>query len=172
MLGPVNITLPANSSINRDRSQNIPGFAPAGSYSFNGYIGIHPDTVWDSDAFPFSKQGIRNWGLGISDWSGGGDSFDSQQTGSILYPLVFSLSVHPNPFNAATVLGFKLQASGFVHLAVFDLSGRLVAILVNGWREAGPHEVTFEGSGWPSGVYIYRIQTGEQCASGKMMLLK
>lgn len=48
----------------------------------------------------------------------------------------------------------------------------MVADLVNDWRDAGYHDVTFDGSNLASGVYIYLIQTGENLASGKMVLLK
>jgi hypothetical protein len=43
---------------------------------------------------------------------------------------------------------------------------------VNGWREAGRHEVTFDGSDLPSGIYIYRMEAGEWQGRGKMILLK
>jgi len=47
-----------------------------------------------------------------------------------------------------------------------------VATLVDGMREAGMQEVTFDGSNLPSGVYLYRLEAGEQTASGKMVLMK
>jgi len=65
---------------------------------------------------------------------------------------------------------------------VFDISGRTVGMsgsgttpttaLVDGWREAGVHEVTFDGSKLASGVYIYWLQAGDFTASGKMVLVK
>ena len=55
---------------------------------------------------------------------------------------------------------------------VYDLSGRKVAQLVNGWREAGPHEVTFDASGLASGVYIYTIEAEGMVVSGKLVLMK
>jgi hypothetical protein len=59
-----------------------------------------------------------------------------------------------------------------VNLAVYDISGRLVTTLVNGWREAGVHEVTFDGSGLVSGVYLYQLEAGDFTAGGKMVLIK
>jgi len=55
---------------------------------------------------------------------------------------------------------------------VYDILGREVAILVNGILSAGQHQVTFDGAGMASGIYMYRLQTGSQVLTGKMMLMK
>ncbi len=78
----------------------------------------------------------------------------------------------PNPFNPSTAISYQLQAASHVHLQVFDTTGRLVATLVDGRREAGTHEVTFDGSNLPSGVYLYTLTAGQHSVSGKMVLLK
>jgi hypothetical protein len=57
-------------------------------------------------------------------------------------------------------------------LKIYDVSGRKVADLVNGWREAGSHAVTFDGSALASGVYLYRIEAGDYSAVSKMVLMK
>jgi hypothetical protein len=59
-----------------------------------------------------------------------------------------------------------------VKLSVSDISGRQVAELVNGWRDAGIHEVTFDGSGLASGFYVYKLTAGDFHAAGKMALMK
>ena len=65
-----------------------------------------------------------------------------------------------------------MRDASFVNLAVYDVQGRLVSELVNGWRDAGIHEVTFDGSGLASGIYLYRIEAGEYSAVGKMVLVR
>ncbi len=79
---------------------------------------------------------------------------------------------YPNPFNPTTVLSFQLSISSRINIAVFDISGRKVKELVNGWRDAGVHEVTFDGTGLASGIYVYQLQVGDFTASGKMVLMK
>jgi len=79
---------------------------------------------------------------------------------------------YPNPFNPTTTISFALPTATTVNLTVYDLSGRQVATLVNGWRVAGTHEVTFDGSNLASGVYTYRLQAGDFIANGKMALMK
>ena len=82
------------------------------------------------------------------------------------------MRVRPNPFNPTTAISYQLSADSHVKLQVFDISGRPVATLVDGWGKAGLHEVTFDGSNLPSGIYIYRITAGNWSASEKMILLK
>jgi len=82
------------------------------------------------------------------------------------------LTVSPNPFNPETALGYRLSAPGWVSLQVYDTAGRETAKLVNGWQDAGAHEVTFDGAGLPSGIYFVRLQAGEGMAVQKIVLLK
>lgn len=84
---------------------------------------------------------------------------------------------YPNPFNPTTTISFVLPASGSVSLEVFDLSGRTVATLLSQTMEAGPHEVRWDGRdewGNPvsSGVYLYRIRSGDFAKTRKMVLMK
>ena len=93
-------------------------------------------------------------------------------TGRDACPTILLPPDSPNPFNPSTTIRFDLPAAGQVSLAVYDVSGRLVATLADGLRQAGAHEVTFDGSGLASGVYLYRISAGQRTATGKMVLLK
>jgi hypothetical protein len=88
-------------------------------------------------------------------------------------PQAFELNgAYPNPFNPTTTINFTLPLSVKVNLTVYDVNGRELASLVNGYREAGTHEVTFDGSQLASGVYLYTLTAGEYRARGKMVLLK
>jgi hypothetical protein len=79
---------------------------------------------------------------------------------------------YPNPFNPTTAVSYQLPAVSEVELAVYDLLGREVAILVNGRRPAGRFEVKFDGSGLASGVYICRLRAGQYLESRKMVLMR
>ncbi len=78
----------------------------------------------------------------------------------------------PNPFNPSTVLSYQLQAASKVNLSVYDIQGRLVAMLTDGVRGAGIHEVTFDASNLASGIYLYCLTAGLFKASGRMVLIK
>ena len=79
---------------------------------------------------------------------------------------------HPNPFNPTTKISFSLPEAANVKLIVFDVNGREVMQLLNGFLNVGQHSVTFDGSNLSSGVYFYRIQAGKVLKSRPMMLLK
>lgn len=81
-------------------------------------------------------------------------------------------SAYPNPFNPTTNIRYQLAQSGNVNLTVYDMVGRQVAVLENRVMSAGAHQVTFDAGHLASGVYIYRLVTGEQQLTGKMILIK
>jgi hypothetical protein len=85
----------------------------------------------------------------------------------------FSLAQnYPNPFNPSTEISFNLAKSAKVKLAVYNLLGKEVAVLVNGTRSAGPQTVTFNAKNLSSGVYFYKLESGSTVLAKKMMLLK
>jgi hypothetical protein len=87
--------------------------------------------------------------------------------------LEFALQgAYPNPFNPATDIRYQIPDARHVSLKVYDTAGRLVAILADGWQEAGTHQATFNGSNLASGVYLYTLTTGSNHAAGKMVLMK
>ena len=79
---------------------------------------------------------------------------------------------YPNPFNPTTTIQYNLPAAMHVRLAVYDVLGREVAVLVDNTNEAGTHEVSFDASRLSSGVYFYTLQTPEQTLTKRIMLAK
>ncbi len=96
---------------------------------------------------------------------------------STVIPKEFSLSQnYPNPFNPSTKIQYALPQEGKVSIIVYDLTGREIMNLINGeLKAAGNYEVRFNGSGFASGVYFYRIQvTGAKSfeSTRRMVLIK
>ena len=79
---------------------------------------------------------------------------------------------HPNPFNPATRIEYKIAKEAEVRLTVFNTLGQQIAVLVDARQNAGTHRVTFEGTPWPSGIYYYRLQAGKRSETRKMVLLR
>jgi hypothetical protein len=79
---------------------------------------------------------------------------------------------YPNPFNSSTKILLKLSSEGIVSLNIYDVLGREVATLVDEYREAGSYELEFDASNLPSGMYIYRLQSGSYSDVKKMILSK
>ncbi|RJP78519.1 MAG: M28 family peptidase [Candidatus Zixiibacteriota bacterium] len=175
VLGPVSATLPAGLTISRSRTQQIPGGAPAGIYAYTAYAGNYPTVVWSQDEFDFQKMAGQSNGFMVATWANWGEEFDvipiQDKTGAI--PGAFHLAQnHPNPFNPVTAVRYELPRACRVQLRVYDTAGRLVRELAGGWREAGVHEVTFDASGLPSGLYLCRLQADDFSAVQKMVLVK
>jgi photosystem II stability/assembly factor-like uncharacterized protein len=78
----------------------------------------------------------------------------------------------PNPFNPTTAVSFRLPVASEVKLVVCDILGREISVLVDERKNAGVHQVTFDASGLPSGVYLYRIHAGGFVSTRRMLVLK
>jgi len=88
-------------------------------------------------------------------------------------PGSFSLSQnYPNPFNPSTEIQYSIPKSGLVTLRVYNMLGQEIVTLVNQKQQAGSYTVNFDASKLASGVYLYRIQTGDFSLTKKMTLLK
>jgi len=108
------------------------------------------------------------------DYNGNYKYYDLQNEVEVGVPSKFELSQnYPNPFNPATKINFALPFDSKVMLKVYDLTGREMSTLVNGeLKPAGYYSVDFNGTGFASGLYIYRIQTEKESVSKKMVLVK
>ncbi len=78
----------------------------------------------------------------------------------------------PNPFNPVTTIRYEVPETGFVKLAVYDLTGRMVANLVDELREANTYSAVFDASGLASGIYFYKLEAGNFTSVRKMALMK
>jgi hypothetical protein len=88
-------------------------------------------------------------------------------------PKVYALAQnYPNPFNPSTNIKFGLPKSSIVKLTVFDITGRQVAVLVDGQLNAGNYAYDFDASNIASGVYFYKLQANEFTSVKKMLLVK
>lgn len=82
------------------------------------------------------------------------------------------LAAYPNPFNPSTMIDYELSVSGNVRMAVYDVLGRQVAVLLNGEMSAGRHQVNFDASNLASGIYLYRLEAGGRVFTRRLTLLK
>ena len=79
---------------------------------------------------------------------------------------------YPNPFNPSTQIHYEVPHDGNVHVAVYDLLGREVASLVDGFKPAGRYDVRFNANGIASGVYFYRLRAGSFVQTRKLVLAR
>ena len=139
-----------------DRGDFDPAYAKNGKVvAYAGYTNFDGDV-----AAPLTKAG--DTGAGVS----------------VPLPTEFALEAnYPNPFNPSTTLRFALPEAATVSLKIYTITGQLVRTVVNGYREAGYHQVTWNGTNEvgqqvSSGFYLYRISTPQYHQTRKMLLMK
>jgi hypothetical protein len=79
---------------------------------------------------------------------------------------------YPNPFNPTTSINYSLTENGHIKLEIYDILGRRVVVPFDGTQTAGNHNLTWDASTFPSGLYFARLEAGKKRQTIKMMLLK
>jgi len=127
----------------------------------SGGIGLVPTTPDDPIDFVGSVTG--NLSIPMTD----------VRTRDMQMPANFRLNQnYPNPFNPTTTIKYDLPKDSRVTLKVFDILGREVAMLVNEEQRAGFKFIVWNGAGYASGVYFYRLRAGDFTATRKLLLLR
>ncbi|MDR3625956.1 MAG: T9SS type A sorting domain-containing protein, partial [Ignavibacteriaceae bacterium] len=92
---------------------------------------------------------------------------------SNLKPALFKLEQnYPNPFNPVTVINYSIPKAGLVTIKVYDVLGREVKTLVNENKPAGNYNIEFNAGKFASGVYFYRMHSGNYLETKKFILMK
>lgn len=135
-------------------------------------IGVHEH--WDN---PDNKQYTRN----LSAAGSGIELIQLQNASAIApdnqLPETMNLGLnYPNPFNPLTIIPYYLDQPANIELAVYDILGQKIETLVRDFQSAGAHEVTWNGKGHSSGLYIYRLfiksNNTRHVLENKMILMK
>lgn len=124
-------------------------------------VSIYPK----NGATKFAKQQLKHLGVIIKDES-------PKMVDAPEETIEFGSSNYPNPFNPETTISYTIPEDGKVQLKVFDILGREVTTLIDGFISAGKYTVKWDGSYAVSGVYLYRITYKNQILSKKMLLIK
>lgn len=140
-----------------------PAFTTVASYPFR-----QPERVF-YNPYNSSEVWVTSFGGGIRV----GSSLIGINGNSNEIPAAYKLHQnYPNPFNPETKIRVDLPKGSDVKLTVYDMLGREVRQLQNGFMHAGAHDVSFTGGDLPSGTYICRMEAGEYVSSIKLVLLK
>jgi hypothetical protein len=109
----------------------------------------------------------RSRNIAIVDLSGVG----IQENEPLLYS--YSLSQNfPNPFNSTTQIKYSLSQSNHVVMKLYNLAGQEIETLVNDFQQAGRHSINLTSNGRPSGIYIYKVKSGDFSATRKLIIQK
>ncbi|HEX7343717.1 MAG TPA: right-handed parallel beta-helix repeat-containing protein [bacterium] len=183
-IGPIlvrqNIYLEAGDPFTRRIEMYVSGRAMPGEYELRGYLGIFPDSIGAFDSFTFTKQLFEGGTVGpgepyitISGW----DDIETiwlpdWEDWEPVNSFELRLSNAPEPFNPQTVFQFSLPSDGNVQLLIYDLSGRLVATLLDRFMAAGAYGEAWDASQMPSGMYLARLVTPDGARTERCMLVK
>ena len=119
--------------------------------------------------YPFSVKRILNGLIKFVDEIPTGDDPENIAT----VPVKYSLSQnYPNPFNPSTKINYELPVSNFVTIKVYDLTGKEVVTLISMKQDAGRYSVTLNGADLSSGMYFYKLTSGDYTETRRMILLK
>jgi len=119
-----------------------------------------------TDSLLFTTNGGLNWVM----------SFTPVNGTKTLQTVISGLKNYPNPFNPVTTVNYTLQKPGLVSLTVYDMTGKVVKILVNSNQNEGSHSVNFEANALASSIYFYVLKFNDGVSSftetNKMILVK
>ncbi len=165
------LSIPGNATIMRQLTQAVPGIAPAGNYEMVGNVRVLPDSIVVSSSFPFTKLAgedapTHNQGWSCYGWDDEKSQIENHKS------QITNLAASPNPFNASTVARFEMRDASQVKLAIYDIAGRKIAVLAEGFYQAGTHQAVWDASSMASGVYFARLQVGDEVATAKLLLVK
>jgi hypothetical protein len=145
------------------------------------YSDLSGEVAGDGLSFSYRDEGVEpgkayRYRVRYTDESGIHVLFESDLVAVPPLPLTLSQN-WPNPFNPSTTITYYLPQTARVRLEIYDVSGRLIARLVNGMEERGYHTASWNGStesGRPAapGLYLYRLTAGHAALSRKMVLIR
>jgi hypothetical protein len=148
---------------------------PGGSTSGLGrrrtrYIVPNPDGSWPAE-WSFTEEVFLTTGLLPFEQNPATSTAIDRIDGELPKKVALEAN-YPNPFNPVTTIEYSVNQLGPVKLQVFDLTGRLVATLVDGIQPASSYRATFDADHLASGVYVYRLQAAGTTITRKMVLVK
>ena len=172
IIGPVTVIISPGMSIDRDRVQMVPEGAPTGMYTYDAYIGYYPNTVMEEDHFDFEKLAVDNGGVIVNGWNSW-EITGNETSKTAANPQSIELfTAYPNPFNPETTIAFNLAEAGEASLRIYDVQGREIITLTEGWMPAGYRELTFNAADLPSGVYFAGFHIDGVYTVQKLLLIR
>ena len=126
---------------------------------------IPPLSMLSVNAMQFKSTEANRFGITIRPTSVNNEVIEK--------PKVFALEQnYPNPFNPSTTISYTLSESGAVNIGVYNLMGQRIATLVDEYKTAGTHNISWNAQGASSGMYYYRLESNGNAITRKMTLIK
>ncbi|MEM1042402.1 MAG: T9SS type A sorting domain-containing protein [Bacteroidota bacterium] len=153
-------------------TQNVPGNAVPGIYTYTVRIGNFPNATVDSEVFTIVVSASAPAAGGTAEWSASDAVWGGEEVIAAAGLATASVGAYPNPFASETTIQFETAKTASVRLAVYDVTGREVAVLVDGTVAAGTHQATFDARGLASGLYVWHLEAGGRAETGRITLVR
>ena len=136
-------------------------------YLKNVELDNNVDTSWAMSDMEYGLGDLGTPGRAWDDTTSAGiDDIIELPKEFVLYP------AYPNPFNPTTTIRFSIAVTHALLLEIYDITGQVVERLVNERLLSGKHEIIWNASSQPSGVYFVQLSNGESVQTQKLILLK
>ena len=188
----IKLTLPCGQAINplilkqgmqleggeqvvRYPSLTVPFLAMPGTYIMTGFVGQYPMCIYDSSWFSFEKEPFDGPESGsTAQWTLSGWDETEHFTTPVHTPDRYDLTIDasPNPFNPETTISFNLHEAGNLSLKIFDITGREITVLYNGYALSGMKEFRWNSEKFASGIYLVKLETAKQHSVKPILLMK
>jgi len=142
------------------------------------YYDVRSVFVVAGQSTQYSDENYTDAVFGSNNFKTAGSANGSSLQAESSMPAEYSISSYPNPFNPSTTLSYSLVENADVTLAVYDMTGREIAVLVRAQQSAGTHTAQWSGKDASSGTYMYRLTATPNSGklpiilSGKLLLTK
>lgn len=162
---PRPVTVPANGNTRRSYTQNIPGDAPAGTYTYHVRLGTFPDAEAEA-TFTFEKAAGVEPSL-VAGWAVTEGAALGATAGAVTLG-----APRPNPLRGSTRLPLRLDAPAHVSVTVLDALGRRVATVWDGSLGEGAHALRWDAAGVAPGPYVVRVSTGAEVHTRRVVVTR
>jgi hypothetical protein len=163
-------SIPGGVQVTRTVCLTVPAAAPDGNYNFTLRL-VDPATGNDCSVY---QETIAISAPRLPGDAADGALFEVEEaadfSASASATTGTGVAVAPNPFARQTTVSYEVASAADVRLAVYDVLGREVAVLVDGRMEAGSHSAVFNASDLAAGTYVYRLVVGNDVQTGRMTL--
>lgn len=146
------------------------------SWNNLGFVEGHGTTT-EIQSYTFVDKGlasgIYNYRIKQVDFGGSFKYYNLSQEIEIVLPNAYALSQNfPNPFNPTTTIKYSVPVEALVNIAIYNVLGEKLTDVINIVHKAGNYEFIFDAANLTSGMYVYRMESGNYVSVKKMMILK
>jgi len=143
----------------------------AGDYSSLTVDPVDDRTFWYTNEY-YASTSSYNWRTRVASFSIDDFPVGTKETQSTASTSLFNLKNYPNPVKSSTIISWQMKTTHHCDVRVYNAMGMEIKTLIDGDLSTGNHQLTFDASALPAGVYLYQIKAGGEFEIKKMVICK